>query len=103
MSYYTHLQRKVNEIHIKQDASHARASIRNVSKQFLSKSFGHLSKHQRHYRCRSTRKLHSRVQLLSQGAIPMKLIKNTWNFLIAFAESLHEYRSRKGYRNGGYY
>jgi hypothetical protein len=33
----------------------------------------------------------------------MKLIKNTWNFLIACAESLHEYRSRKGYRNGGYY
>jgi hypothetical protein len=33
----------------------------------------------------------------------MKLIKNTWDFLIAMAEALHEYRSRKGYQNGGYY
>ena len=34
----------------------------------------------------------------------MKLIKNTWEFLVACAESLHEYRTRnKGYRNGGYY
>ena len=33
----------------------------------------------------------------------MKLIKNTWNFLMAFAETLHEYRSRKGYRDGGHY
>jgi hypothetical protein len=33
----------------------------------------------------------------------MKLIKHTWDFLIACAETLHEYRSRKGYRDGGYY
>jgi hypothetical protein len=33
----------------------------------------------------------------------MKYIKNTWDFLMACAESLHEYRSRKGYRDGGYY
>jgi hypothetical protein len=33
----------------------------------------------------------------------MKIIKNTWNFLIAMSEALHEYRSRKGYQNGGYY
>jgi hypothetical protein len=33
----------------------------------------------------------------------MKIIKTTWEFLIALAESLHEYRSRKGYHNGGYY
>ena len=33
----------------------------------------------------------------------MKIIKTTWNFLMACAESLHEYRSRKGYRDGGYY
>ena len=33
----------------------------------------------------------------------MKIIKNIWDFLIACAESLHEYRSQKGYRNGGYY
>ena len=24
-------------------------------------------------------------------------------FLVAWAESLHEYRNRKGYRSGGYY
>jgi hypothetical protein len=33
----------------------------------------------------------------------MKIIKNTWDFLIALSESLYEYRNRKGYRNGGYY
>jgi hypothetical protein len=33
----------------------------------------------------------------------MKYIKHTWDFLMAFAETLHEYRSRKGYRDGGYY
>lgn len=25
------------------------------------------------------------------------------DFIVAFAESLHEYRNRKGYRDGGYY
>ena len=34
-------------------------------------------------------------------------MKNTLNsiyeFLLAWAEALHEYRNRKGYRNGGYY
>jgi hypothetical protein len=33
----------------------------------------------------------------------MKIIKHTWDFLIALSESLCEYRNRKGYRNGGYY
>jgi hypothetical protein len=34
-------------------------------------------------------------------------MKNTLNsiydFLIAWAEAMHEYRNRKGYRDGGYY
>lgn len=25
------------------------------------------------------------------------------NFFIAWAEAMHEYRNRKGYRDGGYY
>jgi hypothetical protein len=35
----------------------------------------------------------------------MKKVLNTiGDFLVAWAEAMHEYRSRnKGYRNGGYY
>jgi hypothetical protein len=33
----------------------------------------------------------------------MKYIKSIGDFFIAWAEALHEYRNRKGYRNGGYY
>ena len=32
-----------------------------------------------------------------------KILINVGDFFIAWAEALHEYRSRKGYRNGGYY
>jgi hypothetical protein len=32
-----------------------------------------------------------------------KILTNIGDFIVAWAEALHEYRNRKGYRNGGYY
>jgi len=32
-----------------------------------------------------------------------KILTSIGDFFIAWAEALHEYRNRKGYRNGGYY
>jgi hypothetical protein len=30
-------------------------------------------------------------------------LNSIYDFLIAWAEAMNEYRNRKGYRNGGYY
>jgi hypothetical protein len=32
-----------------------------------------------------------------------QILTNIGDFFVAWAEALHEYRTRKGYRNGGYY
>ena len=89
MSDYTHTEDTQNEIPIKLYARTNGTFSRNVPRQFISKPLRRLSKHQRHYRCRTVGKLHPTIQL-PKGTISMKTILNSiWSVLVSVGEARH--------------
>jgi hypothetical protein len=71
----TTTQREQYEILIKQDAGYIGTISRNVPRIQLPKPLRRLSKHQRHYRCRTVGKLHPTIQF-SKGKLSMKSFLN---------------------------